>query len=54
MGVIFVHKKTREKEFTADGYGAYLLRVMYNDFGILGSSLEPARVKRDQDADVTL
>lgn len=54
VDVIFVHAKAREEEFVADGYGAYRLGVMYNDFVILGPSLDPAQVKGQQDAAIAL
>ena len=54
VDVIFVHAKAREEEFVADGYGAYRLGVMYNDFVILGPSLDPAQVKGQQDAVIAL
>jgi tungstate transport system substrate-binding protein len=54
VDVIFVHAKAREEEFVADGYGAYRLGVMYNDFVILGPSLDPAQVKGQQEAAIAL
>lgn len=54
MDVIFVHDRAREEEFVADGYGAYRLGVMHNDFVILGPSLDPAQVKGEQDAVIVL
>ena len=45
VDVIFVHAKTREEQFVADGYGAYRLGVMHNDFVILGPAADPAGVK---------
>ncbi len=36
VDIIFVHAKAREEQFVADGYGAYRLAVMHNDFIILG------------------
>lgn len=54
VDVIFVHAEAREEEFVADGYGAYRLGVMYNDFVILGPSLDPARIKGEQDAAIAL
>ena len=50
VDVIFVHAKAREEKFVADGYGAYRLGVMYNDFVILGPSSDPAQIKGLQDA----
>jgi tungstate transport system substrate-binding protein len=54
VDVIFVHAIERENEFVADGYGAYRLGVMHNDFVILGPSLDPAQVKGVQDAVLAL
>jgi tungstate transport system substrate-binding protein len=45
VDIIFVHAKDREKKFVADGYGAYRLGVMHNDFVILGPPNDPAHVK---------
>jgi tungstate transport system substrate-binding protein len=54
VDVIFVHAKEREEEFVADGYGAYRLGVMHNDFIILGPSLDPAQIKGEHDAVIAL
>lgn len=54
VDVIFVHAKAREEKFVADGYGAYRLGVMHNDFVILGPSLDPAQVKGEHDAVIAL
>jgi len=45
VDVIFVHEKDREKKFVEDGYGAYRLGVMHNDFVILGPTGDPAKIK---------
>jgi len=45
VDVIFVHAKAREKKFVTDGFGAYRLGVMHNDFVILGPAGDPARIK---------
>jgi len=45
VDVIFVHDKEREDKFVADGYGAYRLAVMHNDFIILGPKKDPAGIK---------
>ena len=45
VDIIFVHAKAREEKFVADGYGAYRLAVMHNDFVILGPAADPAGVK---------
>jgi tungstate transport system substrate-binding protein len=45
-----VHAKEREERFVADGFGAYRLGVMHNDFVILGPPQDPARVKGTEKA----
>jgi tungstate transport system substrate-binding protein len=45
VDIIFVHAKEREEHFVADGYGAYRLAVMHNDFVILGPAADPAGIK---------
>ena len=45
VDVIFVHAKQREEKFVSDGYGAYRLSVMHNDFVILGPDSDPAGIK---------
>jgi tungstate transport system substrate-binding protein len=45
VDIIFVHAKEREEQFVADGYGAYRLAVMHNDFVILGPAADPAGIK---------
>lgn len=50
VDVIFVHAKEREEEFVREGYGAYRLGVMHNDFVILGPEKDPARIRGMDDA----
>lgn len=45
VDVIFVHAKAREEKFVKEGYGAYRLGVMHNDFVILGPAGDPAKIK---------
>jgi tungstate transport system substrate-binding protein len=45
VDVIFVHAKAREEKFVKDGYGAYRLGVMHNDFVILGPSDDRTKIK---------
>jgi tungstate transport system substrate-binding protein len=45
VDIIFVHAKDREEKFVSEGYGAYRLDVMHNDFVILGPSSDPAGIK---------
>ena len=54
VDIIFVHAKDREEKFVADGYGAYRLAVMHNDFVILGPVSDPARIYGMHDAAVAL
>ena len=50
VDVIFVHDKEREEKFVAEGYGAYRLAVMHNDFVILGPARDPAGIKGMKDS----
>ncbi len=50
VDVIFVHDMAREEKFVAEGYGAYRLAVMHNDFVILGPPGDPADIKGLRDA----
>jgi len=45
VDVIFVHAKDREEKFISEGYGAYRLGVMHNDFVILGPADDPAGIR---------
>ena len=50
VDVLLVHARKREQKFLADGYGAYRLQVMHNDFVILGPARDPAGIKGIKDA----
>jgi tungstate transport system substrate-binding protein len=50
VDIIFVHAKAREEKFVADGYGAYRLGVMHNDFVIVGPAADPATIKGKKNA----
>lgn len=54
VDIIFVHAKEREKAFLAEGYGAYRLAVMHNDFVILGPKADPAQIRGMGDAVMAL
>jgi tungstate transport system substrate-binding protein len=54
VDVIFVHAKEREDEFVAQGYGAYRLGVMHNDFVLLGPSDDPVGVRGSRDVATAL
>lgn len=43
--VVFVHAKSAEEKFLAEGYGVKRYPVMYNDFILVGLQSDPARVK---------
>ena len=43
--VVFVHDKTAEEKFIAEGYGLKRFEVMYNDFVLIGPKADPAGVK---------
>lgn len=45
VDVIFVHDPEREKKFVADGWGTKRYEVMHNDFVIVGSPKDPAKIK---------
>lgn len=45
VDIIFVHDRAREDQFMQEGYGAYRLSVMHNDFIILGPKDDPAGIK---------
>jgi tungstate transport system substrate-binding protein len=50
VDVIFVHAKTREEKFIAEGYGAYRFGVMHNDFVIVGPAADLAGIGGMRDA----
>ena len=45
VDIIFVHAKAREEKFVSEGYGAYRLAVMHNDFVLIGPNSDPAGIK---------
>ena len=47
--VVFVHAKSLEEKFVADGFGVKRLPVMYNDFILIGPKSDPAGVKGTRD-----
>ena len=47
--VVFVHAKSLEEKFVADGFGVKRLPVMYNDFVLIGPMADPASVKGTKD-----
>jgi tungstate transport system substrate-binding protein len=54
VDIIFVHAKVREEEFVKDGYGAYRLGIMHNDFVIIGPEKDPASIKGSGKAELAL
>jgi tungstate transport system substrate-binding protein len=45
VDIIFVHDRKKEDKFMEEGYGAYRLSVMHNDFVMLGPKNDPAGVR---------
>jgi tungstate transport system substrate-binding protein len=43
--VVFVHAKSQEEKFLAEGFGVKRFDVMYNDFVLVGPSSDPAGIK---------
>src|SRR6476659_1235989 len=43
--VVFVHAKSQEEKFLAEGFGVKRFDVMYNDFVLIGPRDDPAGVK---------
>jgi len=43
--VVFVHAKSAEEKFLAEGEGVKRFPVMYNDFVLIGPKEDPARIK---------
>src|ERR1700694_5309736 len=43
--VVFVHAKSQEEKFLAEGFGVKRFDVMYNDFVLIGPKSAPAGVK---------
>lgn len=52
--VLFVHAKSAEEKFIAEGGGVKRFDVMYNDFVIVGPSSDPAKVAGSKDASASL
>src|SRR6516225_3451836 len=47
--VVFVHAKSAEEEFVAEGFGVKRYPVMYNDFILVGPKSDPAGIKGSKD-----
>src|SRR5205823_1583611 len=47
--VVFVHAKSAEEKFLAEGFGVKRYPVMYNDFVLTGPASDPAGIKGSRD-----
>jgi tungstate transport system substrate-binding protein len=47
--VVFVHARSAEEKFLAEGHGAKRFDVMYNDFVLIGPKSDPAKVSGGRD-----
>ena len=47
--VVFVHAKSAEEKFIAEGHGVKRTPVMYNDFVLIGPKSDPAKVAGGKD-----
>jgi tungstate transport system substrate-binding protein len=47
--VVFVHARSLEDKFVAEGHGVRRLPVMYNDFVLIGPKSDPARIAGGRD-----
>jgi tungstate transport system substrate-binding protein len=47
--VVFVHAKSLEEKFVADGFGVKRFPVMYNDFIVVGPKSDQAGIKGNKD-----
>src|SRR5437879_298569 len=47
--VVFVHAKSAEEKFLAEGHGVKRFPVMYNDFVLIGPQSDPANVRGGKD-----
>ena len=47
--VVFVHARSAEEKFLAEGHGVKRFPVMYNDFVVIGPKSDPARVAGGKD-----
>src|SRR5438477_6316931 len=48
--VVFVHAKSAEEKFLAEGFGVKRYPVMYHDFVLIGPKGDPAGIKGSRDA----
>ena len=47
--VVFVHDKSAEEKFVAEGFGVERKEVMYNDFVLVGPKADPAKIGGGKD-----
>ena len=47
--MVFVHAKSAEEKFVAEGFGVKRYPVMYNDFVLIGPKSDPAGIKGMKD-----
>ena len=47
--VVFVHARSAEEKFVAEGHGVKRIPVMYNDFVVIGPKSDPARIAGGKD-----
>src|SRR5690242_3917954 len=47
--VVFVHARSAEEKFLAEGQGVKRFRVMYNDFVLIGPKSDPAKIGGGRD-----
>src|SRR6185369_16196548 len=52
--VVFVHAKSAEEKFLAEGQGVKRYPVMYNDFVLIGPKSDPAGIKGMKDVGAAL
>jgi tungstate transport system substrate-binding protein len=52
--VVFVHAKSAEEKFLAEGQGVKRYPVMYNDFVLIGPKSDPAGIKGTKDVGAAL
>jgi len=52
--VAFVHARSQEEKFVADGFGLERRAVMYNDFVLIGPAHDPAGIKGTKDIAIAL
>ena len=47
--VVFVHARSAEEKFIAEGHGVKRMPVMYNDFVLIGAKTDPAKIAGGKD-----